>query len=758
MTLDREGRPTTTSEATIQEPGSGTNTEHTPNGYLPIDQLKAMPDKGNAPMAERLAAGDPSIGARHQDVDRAVADDAVPESSPEPPEVPQVIEPPVSFADARGYGDAAPLYRAAGWAGVLPLRPASKVPHLAGWTGYDGAWPTDAQIAKWRESQPDDANLMLRVNYGLVGIDVDAYDAETGAQTLAEAQKRWGPLPDTYRSSSRSDDDLSGIRVYRVPEGVLFKGVIAFADLEIGDVEIIQPHHRHITAWPSIHPNGGLYRWYGPDGELLPEGVVPRVEDLPELPAMWVENLSRDAVREEVFDGSAPNRTAVQRTRINEELYQGLIALPDNGSPDRVVAAQLDRALEDLTSGTGSRYETMRDHVARLMRLHAVGRVGVSAALQQLYPAYVLEVGDTRPQVVAEAEFLRFTEGAAALVAASSPSQMTRDDHGDNGSSDAWGFTDGASFILDIQDQIPALWGEGDRVLWAEGESLMIISLSGVGKTTLANQLLSAQLGGIPGVREEVLGLPVCPEKGKILYLAMDRPAQIARSLRRQFSEARRDILREQLVVWPGPPPRDIALNPSLLAELAERAGASVVYVDSLKDAALSLSEEAVASGWNRARQLLLKKGVQLVELHHTRKDWAGDLSGVYGSTWLTAGAGSVVGLIGLPGDPIIGLRHLKQPATEVGPLRLSLDETTGTLSVLSGTDSVGLVKSAGDEGLTATEFASMVFDTTKPTKNETEKARRQLARLTGDGKPLTEIPGRKGGADGGTPTRWTAA
>ena len=46
-----------------------------------------------------------------------------------------------------GYGCAAQLYRDAGWPGVLPLRPREKVPHLAGFTGHDGAWPTDEQIA-----------------------------------------------------------------------------------------------------------------------------------------------------------------------------------------------------------------------------------------------------------------------------------------------------------------------------------------------------------------------------------------------------------------------------------------------------------------------------------------------------------------------------------------------------------------------------------------------------------------------------------
>ena len=67
------------------------------------------------------------------------------------------------------------------------------------------------------------SNLGLRVNYGQIGIDVDAYDAKTGGRTLVEAESRWGPLPPTYRSSSRIDDDVSGIRVW-VPVGVFFRG------------------------------------------------------------------------------------------------------------------------------------------------------------------------------------------------------------------------------------------------------------------------------------------------------------------------------------------------------------------------------------------------------------------------------------------------------------------------------------------------------------------------------------------------------
>ena len=55
-------------------------------------------------------------------------------------------------------------------------------------------------------------------------------------------------------------------------------------------------------------------------------------------------------------------------------------------------------------------------------------------------------------------------------------------------------------------------------MLWPEGEALVAGSL-GVGQTTLAGQVIRAQLGiG----SSEVLGLTVAETSGNILYLAMD--------------------------------------------------------------------------------------------------------------------------------------------------------------------------------------------------------------------------------------------
>jgi hypothetical protein len=320
------------------------------------------------------------------------------------------------------YARGATLYWEAGWHSPLPFPPGRKSPPPKGWTGHDGQWPDKEQIATWAQERPPLSNLALRVNYGLIGIDVDAYESKTGGRTLKEAESRWGPLPPTWRSTARVDDDVSGIRVYRVPVDAFFRSVIEFKDRGLGDIEIIQPHHRYVTAWPSIHPKTRQqYRWFGPDGSLLPEGEAPRVDDIPELPEAWVTGLAKDSMREEFFDGSAPNRPRSCDV-VDEQVYHQLMHLTDNGVPDEVVGARLRKALLDLTSGAGSRYDTTRDHVAALMRMHYSGRVGVPGALSELFIAYVLEVADTRPQPVAEAEFWRFTEGAALLVAAAPPS------------------------------------------------------------------------------------------------------------------------------------------------------------------------------------------------------------------------------------------------------------------------------------------------------------------------------------------------
>ncbi|MFE6488850.1 DnaB-like helicase N-terminal domain-containing protein, partial [Streptomyces sp. NPDC057757] len=136
----------------------------------------------------------------------------------------------------------------------------------------------------------------------------------------------------------------------------------------------------------------------------------------------------------------------------------------------------------------------------------------------------------------------------------------------------------GGSFILDRPDAVPTLWGDGDSVLWAEGEALLIAGPSGVGKTTVAQQVILNAIGVHHG---GVLGMPVRRFK-RILYLASDRPQQAARSMARMVRLEDRELLDEHLVFWPGPPPADFIKDPGILLRLCEAAGADGVSLDSL--------------------------------------------------------------------------------------------------------------------------------------------------------------------------------
>ncbi|MGH3536846.1 MAG: bifunctional DNA primase/polymerase [Pseudonocardiaceae bacterium] len=180
------------------------------------------------------------------------------------------------------YGHGAPIYRQLGWAGVLPLPERKKLKPPDGCTGRAGTDPTSEQIQRWVIEQSC-GNIGLRMPEIVIGIDVDSYDGKLGGATLAELEARLGKLPATYRSSSRDNDPVSGIRFFRIPAGLHFHD----AGLH---VETIQRTYRYAVVWPSVHPSGGIYRWYDPRGVVAIS--PPRPEDFPELPPAWVDCLT----------------------------------------------------------------------------------------------------------------------------------------------------------------------------------------------------------------------------------------------------------------------------------------------------------------------------------------------------------------------------------------------------------------------------------------------------------------------------------
>ena len=79
----------------------------------------------------------------------------------------------------------------------------------------------------------------------------------------------------------------------------------------------------------------------------------------------------------------------------------------------------------------------------------------------------------------------------------------------------------------------------------------------------------------------------------------------------------------------------------------------------------------------------------------------------MYGSTWITSGAGSVLCLWGPAGDTLLSLRHLKQPEEHVGPFTVEVNHLTGDVSRVGAREPLGVVREAAEVGATARDVAS---------------------------------------------------
>lgn len=298
----------------------------------------------------------------------------------------------------------------------------------------------------------------------------------------------------------------------------------------------------------------------------------------------------------------------------------------------------------------------------------------------------------------------------------------------------------GDEWALDAPAQIPAVWGEGDDVLWSEGEPLMIAAPPGVGKTSLAQQLALHRAGLRTG---RLLGLPVRAGQGRVLYVAADRPAQAARSLKRMVTAHDRPGLRERLIVWRGP--LDFTLadpdNANRLASLAGDCEATTIVLDSLGNLAVGLADDAVGAAVNAALQECVAEGLEVLALHHNRKATDGNrrpraLDDIYGSRWITAGAGSVIALWAQDaGAAIVELAHVKQPAGEVGPLTLLHDHLAGKTRVIDQVTVLDALTAAGQDGATVRDVAAATEQAGEPDRAQLQKARRRLRALVDEGR-----------------------
>ena len=217
--------------------------------------------------------------------------------------------------------------------------------------------------------------------------------------------------------------------------------------------------------------------------------------------------------------------------------------------------------------------------------------------------------------------------------------------------------------------------------------------------------------------------------------------------------------LRRRVKVWRGPPERDLARHPEDLLAIARSVHADGIIVDSLKDAAIGLTDDEVGAGWNRAERTASPWTSRSSSITTSARD-SRDRS-QRRSTTCTALPGSRPAPVrlccgwGSPGDAVVELVHLKQPVATVGPLKIEHDHRSGTSVVAESFDLLRVLRSMPN-GLSAPEAARAWFDTERPDDNERRRAKRALDGLVTKGTAVRR-DAREGGSGGTDAARYYA-
>ena len=161
--------------------------------------------------------------------------------------------------------DATLAYATHGWP-IFPLKPREKIPLVPkrdGGRGVHDATTDPDQIRAWWTRWPD-ANIGLASGAAFAVLDVDG---DEGLTTLAELEDlhRWLPLTPASITGS------GGMHLFFQPAARVKNSV-----KRLGPGLDTRAAGGYVVGAPSVHPNGGRYRWLdGRDPWMLPLAEMP---------------------------------------------------------------------------------------------------------------------------------------------------------------------------------------------------------------------------------------------------------------------------------------------------------------------------------------------------------------------------------------------------------------------------------------------------------------------------------------------------
>ena len=616
-------------------------------------------------------------------------------------------------------------YASRGWH-VVPVRPAEKRPV---WTDWPNLATTDPELIVqiWQNNPTYGVGIVTGRTSNIWVLDIDPDHG--GSDSLADLENEHGELPDTLETITGSGGRHL---IFKWPDNNINPGTNAG---RLGPGLDIRAEGGFIVAPPTIHPNGRRYAW-----ELSNDphdGLRPA-----ECPQWIYDRLDTPTGPPATLPNPQPERYGDQQLPTWDQLlttsgatYAGARTNNKTGN----IVQHWTRPDKDPRLGTSATLNYSGLHNLKIFTSNWPPYSDGETVSQFRYYTNLHHEGDER----AARQELQTLQQQADLATLNLPEQPTTTTTAETGTEPGHRYRTipGGTFIHDQPEGTPARWGTDDRVLWAEGEALIIAGGPGVGKSTLTANLINGLINGT-----DTLELPVKPSQ-KILYLALDRPRQIARNLKRILHHIPRDTLNQHLTIRAEPLPRDITKNPETLLDIAQETGADILIIDSLKDLITDPSNNEQGGAWNRAMQHCVANGIDVLALHHNRKKNQTDnqpkaLSEIYGSAWITAGAGSVILLAGDAGDPIIELVHLKQPAELVGPLKIE-HHHNGQMTIETGTVDILKTLASRQAGMTAKDLARLQTGKNDPARKDEARAKRALEALVAKGRARAEEGGR---------------
>lgn len=270
---------------------------------------------------------------------------------------------------AESFRETALRYADRGWP-VFCLQPHGKVPLSGEDTGRHGCLDATTDmlaVSRWWRDHPD-ANIGIACGPvgGIFVLDVDVKPPKVkegdppgipGPAALAELERRHGALPPTLTAGTGGGGEH---RYFRWPVDVPIRNRARIRIDGAATGLDCRGEGGYVAAPPSIHPDGGVYRWWDP---AVPVAEAPR----------WLLDLLAPVAT------SAPTIAAVW-------------AQPERGAAaERLTAygrTALDGAYQDiLGAGEGNRHDVIRNKSLWLAKLAAGGCIGWAEAEAALIAA-----------------------------------------------------------------------------------------------------------------------------------------------------------------------------------------------------------------------------------------------------------------------------------------------------------------------------------------------------------------------------------